>query len=166
MSRLFFLLFCTTSLFQHLRTSVHCFGDAVVMLSTSTRRIPPWAVGVIGLLCLVTSHVSASSDTPDVAEAAPWQEAAPIAGFKLLHGEPMTLDKRQSTCAANGSNYCFDDKVNYCSTCGTCCGSSSSGYCCGSDQVCCGTACCASGQTCSDGKCFASLFVNESPTSP
>ena len=121
------------------------------------------AVGLLGCLLLLARDVSADSDdAPAVAEPASWQAAAPIAGFKPLYGvqaQPVTLDARQSTCSANGSNFCFGDNVNFCASCGICCGSSSSGYCCGADQLCCGTACCASGQTCSNGECFLPLSV-------
>ncbi|OIW34395.1 hypothetical protein CONLIGDRAFT_638758 [Coniochaeta ligniaria NRRL 30616] len=134
------------------------------MLLIPSRRSPSWTVGLLGCLFILACGVSALSDTDtdpvDVAESASWQAAVPIAGFKPLYGvqeQPVTLDKRQSTCSSNGSNFCFGDSVNFCATCGICCGSSSSGYCCGSDQLCCGSACCASGQTCTDGECFLPL---------
>jgi hypothetical protein len=123
------------------------------------------SVGILGCLFILAYGVSASNDdVPDAAipEPASWQAAVPIAGFKPLYGvqdQPVTLDARQSTCSANGSNFCFGDNVNFCATCGICCGSSSSGYCCGADQLCCGTACCAAGQTCTNGECFLPLFV-------
>lgn len=123
-------------------------------------------VGLLGTLLILAWGVSAANDAaPDVAESPSWQAAAPIAGFKPFYGvqpQPVTLDARDSTCSSNGSNFCFGDNVNFCASCGTCCGSSSSGYCCGADQVCCGTACCASGQTCSNGECFLSLCVSPS----
>ncbi|KAJ9137392.1 hypothetical protein NKR19_g8233, partial [Coniochaeta hoffmannii] len=127
------------------------------MLLNRSRR----AVGLLGCLFLLARDVSADSDDARaVAEPASWQAAVPIAGFKPLYGvqaQPVTLDVRQSTCSANGSNFCFGDNVNFCASCGICCGSSSSGYCCGADQLCCGTACCASGQTCNNGECFLPL---------
>lgn len=164
------LIFPTKSLLLRHHTSLrllpvpsfYCFGNAVVMPLLSNSRTPFRAASLIGLLFLSARHVSAASDNTDIAGAASWQVADSVAGFKLLYGEPVTLEKRQSTCASNGSNYCFGDSVSFCSSCGLCCGSSSSGYCCGAAQVCCGTACCASGQTCSDGKCLAELCVNGS----
>ncbi|KAB5551420.1 hypothetical protein GE09DRAFT_1288046 [Coniochaeta sp. 2T2.1] len=133
------------------------------MLLIPSRRSPTWALGLLGCLllffvCGVSAAPRDEASTNDVAEpAADWLAAVPIAGFKPLYGEPVVLDKRQSTCSSNGSNFCFGDNVNFCATCGICCGSSASGYCCGADQLCCGTACCASGQTCNNGECFLPL---------
>lgn len=139
------------------------------MLLIPSRRSHSWAAGLLGCVLIAACGVSASRDTDtdttaaDVAQsAASWRVTGAIAGFKPLYGvqeQPVTLDRRQSTCSSNGSNFCFGDNVNFCATCGICCGSSSSGYCCGADQLCCGSACCASGQTCSDGECFLPVFV-------
>ncbi len=79
-----------------------------------------------------------------------------------INGTPSFLryqdpppDLRKRDCLANGTNYCFGDTANYCTSCGTCCSDATAGkWCCPSDGICCGAACCASGQTCNSGQCF------------
>ena len=83
----------------------------------------------------------------------------PQFGFRRPQFE---LQKRDGTCLANGTNFCFGDASSYCSSCGTCCSSSSnsnSKWCCPSDGICCGSSCCASGQTCSNGQCYLPVYV-------
>jgi hypothetical protein len=144
----------------------YCSGNALAMLFfSSNRRTASWTgsqalIGCFWILCAwLVSALDGRDDSADHGVIL----VAHVGGFKPLYGiqnPPVSLDKRQSTCASNGSNYCFGDDVNFCASCGICCGSSaSSGYCCGSDQLCCGSACCASGQTCTDGECFLPLFV-------
>ncbi|EFX05646.1 hypothetical protein CMQ_3715 [Grosmannia clavigera kw1407] len=80
----------------------------------------------------------------------PFVEARPaLTGH---HKALPELAKRE--CLANGTNFCFGNDINYCSSCGTCCSGSSNKWCCSSDSICCGDACCGSGQTCSKGKCY------------
>lgn len=59
-------------------------------------------------------------------------------------------------CLGNGTNYCFNNNANYCASCGICCGTSSSRYCCPADGICCGSSCCGKGQTCNNGQCYQS----------
>lgn len=64
-------------------------------------------------------------------------------------------------CLENGSNYCFGNSVDFCPSCGTCCSSSTSQWCCAdATSTCCGSGCCATGEVCSeDGRCFSTVVT-------
>lgn len=114
-----------------------------------------WAILAVNCLAALAAESgkplgSMAVDLSDYAYA--WTPAVP--GTVPLVGVPdrrADLDKR--ACLSNGTNFCFDDEDKYCANCGICCGGSS-GYCCASDQQCCGNACCAAGQACSKGQCY------------
>ena len=82
----------------------------------------------------------------------------PQIGFR----RPQQSERVKRDCLTNGTNFCFGDSSNYCSSCGTCCLAASDNnnkWCCPSGSICCGNACCGSGQTCNNGKCYLPVYV-------